>query len=176
MWLTGAFAAAALIGVSSLNHPSTAADKADNEGKQISFQKDIQPIFKQSCVRCHKQPDARGRGRGPDGGPGGPPGAGPGPGGGPGGGRGGPRGPAGGLRLDDKDAAMKGGKHGKAIVPGKADESLLYKLLKGPVEADGEEIDAMPKGRPGEDHKPLSDEKVELIKQWIDQGAKWSKS
>jgi hypothetical protein len=30
----------------------------------------------------------------------------------------------------------------------------------------------MPKSRPGQDAKPLTDEQIELIKQWIDQGAK----
>src|SRR4051812_419298 len=56
--------------------------------KKVDFTKDIQPLFKESCVRCHKAPEARG---GPGGGAGG--GQGGGPGGGPG--RGGPRGPAG---------------------------------------------------------------------------------
>ena len=36
-------------------------------------------------------------------------------------------------------------KHGAAIVPGKADESLLYKLLAGPVTIDNKEVSAMPK-------------------------------
>jgi hypothetical protein len=68
---------------------------------------------------------------------------------------------------------MKGGKHGKAIVPGKAEESLLYKLLKGPAKVGDEEVKAMPRPRPREEFKPLPDEKIELIKRWIDQGAKW---
>src|SRR5207249_2824882 len=102
--------------------------------KQIDFAKDIKPILQQSCINCHKAGQPRGGGRGP-GGPGGPGGSGgqagpggPGGGGGPGGrgpGGGGGRGPSGGLRLDDEAAAMKGGRHGKVIIPGKADDSLL---------------------------------------------------
>lgn len=150
---------------------------------KVLYVKHIQPILKESCVGCHRmQPANAGRGpaggRGP-GGPGGPPGGpgarrgpgGPG-GGGPGGPGGGPRGPAGGLRLDDRAAMMKGGKHGKPVVPGKGEESLLYKVLKEPVTIDGEEIHAMPKARPGQDFTPIADDEIELIKKWIDQGAK----
>ena len=86
------------------------------------------------------------------------------------------RGPAGGLRLDDKDEAMKGGKHGKAIVAGKADESLLYKVLSGPAKEGDDQIGGMPKQRRGEQYKPLADDKIALIKQWIDQGANWPSS
>jgi hypothetical protein len=165
---------AAAMAVAGVATPSPAADKpAAADAKKIDFAKDIQPILKESCVRCHGQ-NQGGPGRGP-GGAGGPPRAladgGPGgPGRGPG-----MRGPAGGLRLDDQAAAMKGGKHGKAIVPGKAEDSLLFKLLKGPAKVGDDEIAQMPKGRPGQEVQPLPDEKIALIKQWIDQGAKWTK-
>jgi hypothetical protein len=170
---------AGCIVVAGMFGPARAADKEDKPAA-VDFVKDIQPIFKESCVKCHKAGDARGPGRGGPGGPGGAQ-AGPGPGGrggGPGGGRGpgGPgRGPAGGLRLDDKAAAMKGGKHGKAIIPGKAEDSLLYKLLTGPAKAGDDEVSAMPKARRGEEFKALSDDQIKLIKQWIDEGAKWPK-
>ena len=154
-----------------------AADAAD----KVTFAKDIQPVLKESCVQCHRAPPAN-AGRGPGGGPGGPPGArrpgGPGgpPGGagGPGGGPGGPgmRGPAGGLRLDDKAMILKGGKHGKAVIPGKADESLLYKVLKEPVKVGKDEIHAMPKAKPGQEFTAITDDEIALIKKWIDQGAK----
>jgi hypothetical protein len=160
-----ALALGAAIAVTSLARPSTAADKAAEKpaAKEVDFAKDIQPILKESCTRCHQAP--------PPGGPGGGPG-----GGGPGrGGPGGPRGPAGGLRLDDATAALKGGKHGKAIVPGNADESLLYKLLKGPTKSGEDNVSAMPKPKPKQDFKPLPDAQIELIKNWIDQGAKWGK-
>lgn len=146
---------------------------------KVLYVRHIQPILKESCVGCHRvQPANARRGpagrRTPGGSPPGGPGArrGPGPGGGPGGPGGGPRGPAGGLRLDDRAAMMKGGKHGKPIVPGKGEESLLYKVLKEPVNIDGEEIHAMPKARPGQEFTPIADEEIELIKTWIDQGAK----
>jgi hypothetical protein len=158
------------------------AAKSDDEKKSaadadkpVDFMTDIQPVLNESCVRCHKAPGAGGpggRGPGAGGGEGAQRGPG-GPGGGGAGGRGGGRGPGGGLRLDDKAAALKGGKHGKAIVAGKADDSLLYKVLKAPVKVGNEEVHLMPKGRPGQDAKPLSDEQIDSIKRWIDQGAKW---
>jgi cytochrome c len=124
---------------------SRGASAADTAENTVSFDKDIKPILTKSCVNCHKQ-DPRN-----------------------------PRGPAGGLRLDDKEAAMKGGKTGNDIVPGKAEESLVYKVLTGPVKVSGKEIHQMPKARPNQTAKPLAKEQVELIKKWIDQGANWSK-
>ena len=164
---------AASIGFAAVTYHAGAADKnadAKADDKKVDFTKDIQPILKESCVKCHKAPEARGGG----GAPGQPGPGGGGPGGG--GGRGGPRGPAGGFRLDDKDEAMKGGKHGKAIIPGKAEESLLYKLLSGPTKEGDDEIHAMPKPKPREEFKPLADDKIQLIKRWIDQGANWPKA
>lgn len=75
---------------------------AEKAEKAVDFNTDIKPILAQNCLKCHK-PDPRN-----------------------------PRGPAGGLRLDDKTAAMKGGKAGNDIVPGKAEDSLMFKLLNGP--------------------------------------------
>lgn len=68
------------------------------------------------------------------------------------------------LRLDTKAHAMKGGESGPAIVPGKAAESRLYKLITLPEDDD----DFMPaKG------DPLTKEQRELIRRWIDEGAHW---
>src|SRR5262245_31193326 len=67
------------------------------------------------------------------------------------------------LRLDARSAALKGGLTGKSIVPGKAAESPLYKLL---VDADDDA--RMPQKAP-----PLPKEKIELVRRWIDQGATW---
>jgi mono/diheme cytochrome c family protein len=119
------------------------ATAADTAAREVDFKKDIQPLLNQSCMKCHK-PDPKN-----------------------------PRGPAAGFRLDDKAAAMKGGKHGVAIVPGKADESLLYKLLSGPAHIDGKDVAAMPKPQRNQPFKPLAKDKVDLVKHWIDQGAKW---
>jgi hypothetical protein len=136
-------AALALAACLSIAGLSRTAPAADTADKTaLTFDKDIKPIMAKSCVNCHKQ-DPRN-----------------------------PRGPAGGLRLDDKEAALKGGKVGNDIVPGKADDSLVYKLLAGPVTVDGKEVHQMPKAKPNQTVKPLAKEQIELIKKWIDQGAK----
>lgn len=130
-----ALAGAVLLGA----QPARAADD-----EKVDFAKDVQPIFAESCVRCHQVDpnDARKK-------------------------------PAGNFRLDDKASALKGGRSGKAIVPGKADQSLLYKLLKGPAKAGSRNVDAMPKAMRGQKFHPLDDDKIALIKKWIDQGADW---
>jgi len=69
----------------------------------------------------------------------------------------------GGLRLDDKRAAMRGGDSGPSIVPGTSAQSLLLQRVAG-LKAD--EI-MPPKG------KPLSKEEVSLLRGWIEQGAPW---
>jgi len=69
-----------------------------------------------------------------------------------------------GLRLDRKSAAFKGGDDfGSAIVPGKSRESPLFRVVTG-LEA-GVEM-------PAEGEK-LTGEEIELLKRWIDSGAKW---
>src|SRR2546422_6779057 len=68
------------------------------------------------------------------------------------------------LDLRTFDAALKGGDKGAAIVPGKAEESRLYRRVAGL------ERPAMPMdGR-------LNDEQISAIKAWIDQGAHWDAS
>jgi len=67
------------------------------------------------------------------------------------------------LRLDARSAAFKGGLSGKAILPGKGRESLLYQRL---VDADDDA--RMPQKAPR-----LPAEKIELLLRWIDQGARW---
>ena len=68
-----------------------------------------------------------------------------------------------GLRLDAKKPALAGGQSGKAIQPGSASESPLYKRIAGigeqprmPMEGD-----------------PLAAAEIELVRSWIDQGAEW---
>src|SRR5262245_51938363 len=75
----------------------------------------------------------------------------------------GPKLQMGGLRLDSKKTALAGGQSGKAILPGSASESLLYKRIAGigaqarmPMEGD-----------------PLPDAEIALVRTWIDQGAEW---
>ncbi|MBN9693156.1 MAG: PSD1 domain-containing protein [Verrucomicrobia bacterium] len=69
-----------------------------------------------------------------------------------------------GLRLDQRDAALRGGDHGALLVPGRSDDSLLVAVLAGAHS----DVAAMPKK--GE---KLSPEQVGLIRAWIDQGADW---
>lgn len=118
-----------------------AADKVD-------FVKDVQPIFKASCVKCHGLDEAK-----PD------------------------KKPAAKFRLDDKAAAFKGGRSGVALVAGDSKNSLLFKLLNGPVarpdKGEDEMISPMPKVKRGEKWKALPAEQVETIRKWIDQGADW---
>jgi mono/diheme cytochrome c family protein len=68
------------------------------------------------------------------------------------------------LRLDTREAALKGGKDGVVLVPGDAEKSDVYKRIILPKGHD----DVMPpKG------EPLSKAQTDLIKQWIAEGAEW---
>jgi len=72
---------------------------------------------------------------------------------------------AGGLRLDDRDAILIGGKSGPAIIPGAPGDSLLiHRVL-----ADDPSKARMPKG----EDEPLSDKEIADLKTWIAQGAPW---
>ena len=76
----------------------------------------------------------------------------------------GPEKQKGGLRLDLKEAAFKGGDSGKrGIVAGHAGESRLFQLVS--LKKDDERMP--PKG------EPLTTQQIALIKQWIDGGAAW---
>lgn len=68
----------------------------------------------------------------------------------------------GGLRLDDRDAAIKGGSRGAAIVAGKPGESLLVKVLRH--EAGALKMPPGPK---------MKDADVAMIAKWIEMGAPW---
>jgi len=65
------------------------------------------------------------------------------------------------LDLRTRDAALKGGTKGAAIVPGKAVESRLYRLV-----ADLEKPSMPMDGK-------LTAAQITAIKDWIDQGATW---
>ncbi|MFT4586835.1 MAG: formylglycine-generating enzyme required for sulfatase activity/mono [Candidatus Binatia bacterium] len=69
------------------------------------------------------------------------------------------------LRLDTKATFLKGGESGPAVIPGKPDESLLYKLASMSADED----DVMPPK--AVDH--LSKRQLDVLKEWIEQGAKW---
>ncbi len=68
---------------------------------------------------------------------------------------------AGGLSLSTSSAMRQGGKRGPAVVPGKPDESVLFKLI-----SDGQP--RMPLGG-----QPLTSAEVLTIRHWIEQGAAW---
>jgi mono/diheme cytochrome c family protein len=68
------------------------------------------------------------------------------------------------LRLDSREAAIKGGVSGTALVPGNAAESLILRRILAPKDA----AVRMPQGLP-----PLPEETVEKIRAWIDAGAPW---
>jgi hypothetical protein len=70
--------------------------------------------------------------------------------------------PKGNLRLDTAAEALKGGRGGPAVVPGKAGESPLILAVLG--EGDTER---MPLKRP-----PLSASQIETLRTWVDAGAK----
>src|SRR5207244_7792534 len=94
----------------------------------VSFQRDIQPIFRASCETCHGDLQVSG------------------------------------LDLRSREAALKGGDHGAAIVPGRADQSQLYRRIAG-LEQPSMPMDGA-----------LSAQQIAIIKTWIDQGAHWDLS
>jgi cytochrome c5 len=133
--------AAALAAVLAWPADSKQASAADKPAAAPKYATDIKPILEESCVKCHRNDERN------------------------------PRGPAGGLLLSTKAAILKGGKSGKAVVLGKADDSLLIKVLSGPAKVGEKEVSGMPKPMRGMEFTPLADEKIELIKKWINSGA-----
>jgi len=67
---------------------------------------------------------------------------------------------AGGLRVDAPESLLQGGASGKAVVPGKADSSLLYTRLTVTTDK------RMPPAG------TLTEEELALIRAWINLGAK----
>ena len=66
----------------------------------------------------------------------------------------------GGLRMDNYTLLMAGGNSGPVIIPGDAENSLLVERIEGRV------APRMPLDRP-----PLSQQNIDLIRTWIDDGA-----
>jgi hypothetical protein len=69
------------------------------------------------------------------------------------------------LDLRTREAALRGGAHGPAIVPGNAEQSKLYRFVA--------HLDAIKMPMQGEKLKP---EEIAAVKTWIDQGAQWDVS
>lgn len=95
----------------------------------VDFNKQVQPILEQSCIRCHGAEKQKGK-----------------------------------LRLDSKEAALKGGADGPSVVPGDAEKSELYLRITLPKDSD----DRMPN-----EGDPLSKAQTDLILEWIKEGANW---
>ena len=68
----------------------------------------------------------------------------------------------GGLRLDSREAAVKGGENGPSLVAGKPDESLLVQAVK----FDNPDLQMPPKDR-------LSEPQIAAFVKWVKQGAVW---
>ena len=71
------------------------------------------------------------------------------------------------MRLDSREAALKGGKVGPAFVANDAGKSEMVRRLTLPKTDD----DFMPS-----EGEPLSKAQIDLIKDWINQGAVWPES
>jgi uncharacterized membrane protein len=72
------------------------------------------------------------------------------------------------LHLDSLEGAIKGGKEGPDIIPGKSGQSpLVYAVAHV-----GDEDDFMPPPKNKANIGPMTAEQVGLIRAWIDQGAK----
>jgi mono/diheme cytochrome c family protein len=73
------------------------------------------------------------------------------------------------FRLDSREALLKGGNTGAAVVvPGKSAQSALLDYVSGRVE--GMEMPPMPKR---DKFAALTKEEVELLRAWVEQGAVW---
>ena len=70
------------------------------------------------------------------------------------------------YRLDHNASALRGGDLGRAIVPGKSNESPLIRYVAG-LDPD---IKMPPEG------ERLTAEQIAILRAWIDQGAEWPDS
>ena len=95
------------------------------DDKQVSFEKDVMPIFKASCVSCHKADKKKGK-----------------------------------LDMSSYAELIKGGKQGNPVKPGDPAKSLLIEMVSG------KEPEMPEKG------DKLTDAQVQILSDWIKQGAK----
>jgi Planctomycete cytochrome C len=68
-----------------------------------------------------------------------------------------------GLDMRSRDTLLKGGHRGAALVPGNAEQSLLYQAAAHQGEL------KMPPGS----NSPLPPEELMVLKKWIEEGAAW---
>ena len=69
--------------------------------------------------------------------------------------------PQGGLRMDSRDALLKGGNSGPALVPGDADASLLVQAVR-----QSHDLKMPPDGK-------LPEQEVDALARWVGDGAVW---
>ena len=105
--------------------------RGDGRAAASDYQRDIYPLLKERCYRCHGDSKQRG-----------------------------------GLRLDSKAFAMRGGDSGSVIFPGDADRSRLFQLI-----ASQDDDERMPPSNAKE--AALSPAEIARFKQWINSGAEW---
>jgi mono/diheme cytochrome c family protein len=79
----------------------------------------------------------------------------------------GPKKQEGGLRLDNRQAALGGGDLKNDLLPGKSGESLIWTAIAGRTD----QVERMPL-----DREPLAPELIDRIAKWIDAGAPWPES
>jgi mono/diheme cytochrome c family protein len=70
-----------------------------------------------------------------------------------------------GLRLDDREAMLRGGESGVAVVPGRASKSRLIEAVR----YQNDELQMPP-------DDPLPDEAIANLTRWVEMGAPWSES
>ncbi len=76
------------------------------------------------------------------------------------------------LSLDSRELLREGGKHGVPVVPGNADKSILVQKL-GPNPPFGDRMPLDPRKKRGvAPTKVLSEEELNTIRAWIEQGAR----
>jgi uncharacterized protein DUF1553/uncharacterized protein DUF1549/cytochrome c len=98
------------------------------------FEKQVRPLLAARCYDCHSGKLVDGKSE-----------------------------PKGNLRLDSREAALKGGDTGPAVVPGKPKESLLVDAINY-----GELYQMPPKSK-------LPAEEIAVLTKWVEMGAPWSK-
>lgn len=105
----------------------TAEPRAVAEGP--FFDRDVAPIFKAKCIRCHSEKMQKGE-----------------------------------LNLSSAEGVRKGSSSGAIVIPSKLDESVLWDMVSGDM-------------MPPEGEKPrLVAGEVEIIRKWIESGARFDKT
>jgi uncharacterized membrane protein len=119
----------------------TALPASAQDAGAVDFAKQIFPILEAKCLKCHQKERTE---------------------------NGKLIKPKHGLRLDNAEGIMKGGKEypNENVVAGKPDASWLLKTLSLPADDD---LAMPPEGKAD----PVTDAEKALIKAWIEQGAKF---